>query len=223
MSMPVYSYCYRLITQITVILSLAPIFLSSSSYILAPGQMSSLVSGQQQMAWAQTESELFPNATSSALFGNRSIIPGMHVMSLMNDVKPTWLIISSDNELSVNLRYTGANATSPAVSLLATALKTVANSPSPQIPRAATYERLTGTNVTQAGWISPMTVSLQLQGTSSLYDSDLIVVMIVPYTGPPLVTNSTISGNTSITSSAATSTTPDAPADGLANTPQIQY
>jgi hypothetical protein len=219
MLIPVDLLGYRFIFPLSIVLLLTPVLLNSPSYIAALDQVTTFVSGQQQIAWAQTESELFPNATSSALFGNRSIIPGMHVMSLMNDVKPTWLIISSDNELSVNLRYTGTNATSPALSLLATALKTAANSPSPQIPRAATFERLTGTNVTQAGWISPMTVPLQLQGTSSLYDSDLIVVMIVPYTGPPLVTNSTTSSNTSTASSTVTSTAPDTPADE----PQIQY
>jgi hypothetical protein len=161
--------------------------ISDSLWTLGPRQ------GQLQPAWAQLSEELFPNATTSALPGNRSIIPGMHVMSLMNDVKPTWLIISSDNELSVNLRYTGTNVTAPSVSLLATALKTVSGAPSPQIPRGATFERLTGTNVTQAGWVSPITIPLQLQGSSSLYDADLIVVMIVPYTGSPLLANTTTS------------------------------
>ena len=180
--------------RIINLLGLAIILSSSSSYIGISDNLSTfgLQQGQlQQPAWAQVSEELFPNATSSALPGNRSIIPGMHVMSLMNDVKPTWLIISSDNELSVNLRYTGTNVTAPSVSLLATALKTVSGAPSPQIPRGATFERLTGTNVTQAGWVSPITIPLQLQGTSSLYDADLIVVMIVPYTGSPLLANAT--------------------------------
>jgi hypothetical protein len=56
----------------------------------------------------------------------------------------------------------------------------------------ATFERLTGSNITQGGWTSPMTVPLRLEGTLSLYDADLIVVMIVPYTGLPL-TNLTTS------------------------------
>lgn len=137
--------------------------------------------------WAQTP-EIFPNSTTSAILGNRSLIPGMHVMSLVNDVKSTWLIISSDNELSLNIRYDGiGNLTAPTVSLLATALKTTSSAP--QVP-GATFERLTGANITQAGWASPSTVPLRLEGTLSLYDADLIVVMIVPYTGSPL-TNST--------------------------------
>jgi hypothetical protein len=138
----------------------------------------------EHVAWAQTETEIFPNSTSPAMLGNRSLIPGMHVMSLVHDVKPTWLIISSDTELSVNIRYNGiGNLTAPSVSLLATALKTTSGAP--QVP-GATFERLTGSNITQGGWTSPMTVPLRLEGTLSLYDADLIVVMIVPYTGLPL-------------------------------------
>ena len=141
------------------------------------------------IVWAQT-SEIFPNSTASAILGNKSLIPGIHVMSLVNDVKSTWLIISSDNELSVNIRYDGTgNLTAPAVSLLATAIKTTSGVP--QMPRPVS-ERLTGSNITQAGWISPVTVPIRVEGTLSLYDADLIVVMIVPYTGSPL-TNSTIS------------------------------
>lgn len=143
----------------------------------------------EHVVWAQT-SEIFPNSTTSAMLGNRSLIPGMHVMSLVHDVKPTWLIISSDTELSVNIRYIGIeNLTAPSVSLLATALKTASDAP--LVPRAA-FERLTGSNITQGGWTSPMTVPLRLEGTLSLYDADLIVVMIVPYTGLPL-TNLTTS------------------------------
>ena len=143
----------------------------------------------EHVAWAQT-SEIFPNSTTSAMLGNRSLIPGMHVMSLVHDVKPTWLIISSDTELSANIRYNGiGNLTAPSVSLLATALKTASDAP--QVPRA-TFERLTGSNITQGGWTSPMTVPILLEGTLSLYDADLIVVMIVPYTGLPL-TNLTTS------------------------------
>lgn len=141
------------------------------------------------LVWAQT-SEIFPNSTASIIPGNKSLIPGMHVMSLVNGVKPTWLIISSDNELSVNIRYDGSgNLTAPTVSLLATALKTTSSAP--QVP-GATFERLTGANLTQAGWTSPATVPIRVEGTLSLYDADLIVVMIVPYTGLPL-TNSTMS------------------------------
>ncbi len=134
--------------------------------------------------WAQTP-EIFPNSSGTAMLGNRSLVPGMHVMSLVNGVKPTWLIISSDNELSVNIRYNGIqNMTTPNVSLIATALKTASGTF--QVP-GTTFERITGSNITQGGWTSPITVPLRLEGSLSLYDADLIVVMIVPYTGSPLI------------------------------------
>ena len=86
-----------------------------------------------RLVWAQT-SEIFPNSTVPGVPGNKSLIPGIHVMSLVSGVKSTWLIISSDNELSVNIRYDGTeNLTAPTVSLLATALKTTSGEP--QMPR----------------------------------------------------------------------------------------
>lgn len=131
---------------------------------------------------------LFPNATTSVA-SNQSIIPGLHVMSLVNGVKLTWIIISSDDELSVNLRYAG-NGTAPSVSLLATALKIPVE---PQIPggtNASAYLRLEGSNTTSTGWVSPATIPVKVQGGMSLYDTDFIVVMVVPYTPPPAVSNS---------------------------------
>jgi hypothetical protein len=148
-------------------------------------------------AWAQGPEGnlLFPNATTPIL-GNQSIIPGMHVMSLVQGVKSTWLIISSENELSVNLRYTG-QGTSPAISLVATALKTAGGDQQIAIPTSAPssfeaqgYQRLTGSNATNAGWISPMTIPLKLEGEGSLYDDDLIIVMVAPNTGPLSASNS---------------------------------
>jgi hypothetical protein len=124
---------------------------------------------------------LFPNATTP-IPGNQSIVPGLHAMSLVNGIKSTWLIISSDNELSINLRYTGTG-TAPPVSLFATALKGTNSLQLGAVPSIQSYQRLTGSNVTNAGWVSPITIPIKLQGDVSLYDADLIIVMIVPYTG----------------------------------------
>ncbi|HEX9319290.1 MAG TPA: hypothetical protein VF884_10170 [Nitrososphaeraceae archaeon] len=126
-------------------------------------------------------SPLFPNATS-AIGGNQSIVPGLHAMSLVNGVRLTWLIISSDNELSVNLRYIG-NSTTPPVSLFATALKGTSQFQQGMVPLLQSFQRLSGSNVTSAGWSSPTTIPIRLQGDFSLYDSQLIIVMIVPNTG----------------------------------------
>jgi hypothetical protein len=177
----------QFIPVFTVLLILAMSAAATSSTSL---EMASFIPSHQ-IVWAQS-SELFPNSTLPTVLGNRSLIPGMHVMSLVNDVKPTWLIVSSDNELSVNLRHeTTTGQTSPTVSLLATALKTTGGSP--PLSSGVAYERATGTNITQAGWVSPISIPLLVEGTLSLYDADLIVVMIVPYTGPSLtnLTNTT--------------------------------
>lgn len=143
---------------------------------------------KQAFAQAFSGDSFFPNATS-AVPGNQSIIPGLHVMSLVNGVKMTWIIISSENELSVNLRYTG-NGTTPPVSLLATALKSPVQSQVPGGLNASAFERLAGSNVTNVGWISPSTIPIRLEGGMSLYDADLIIVMVVPNTAPPPLSNS---------------------------------
>lgn len=134
---------------------------------------------------------LFPNASTS-IAGNQSIVPGIHVMSLVNGVKSTWLIISSDNELSVNLRYTG-NGTSPALSLFATALKATSPGQQGTLPIVQSFQRLTGSSVTNTGWISPVTVPIKLQGDISLYDAELIILMIIPNTTPRVANQSVVS------------------------------
>lgn len=146
------------------------------------------ISFEQAFAQGVGGNSFFPNATS-AVPGNQSIIPGLHVMSLVNGVKLTWIILSSDNELSVNLRYTG-NATTPPVSLLATALKNPVQPQSSGELNTSAFERSAGSNITNLGWISPSTIPIRLEGGMSLYDADLIIVMVVPNTASPLISNS---------------------------------
>src|SRR5205823_9250331 len=111
-------------------------------------------------------------------------------MSLVNGIKSTWLIISSDNELSLNLRYTGTAPTTPAVSLFATALKNTTLGQQGTLAQGQSFQRLAGSNVTNAGWVSPLTIPIKLNGDMSLYDADLVIVMIVP------LTNSSLGNNT---------------------------
>jgi len=125
------------------------------------------------LVWAQQIglSSLFPNATTP-ITGNRSIIPGIHSMSLVDRVKFTWKIISSDNEFSLTLRYTG-NGISPAISLIATALKTTSGMEQTLVANASSsspsgFQRLSSSNVTNSGWISPATMPIKVQGGISL-------------------------------------------------------
>jgi hypothetical protein len=156
------------------------------------------VQGQGQGQGEQLgTSSFFPNATSR-LPGVPTIIPGLHAMSLVNGIKSTWLIISTDNELSLNLRYTGTATTTPAVALFATALKNTTLGQQGTLPQGQSFQRLTGSNVTKAGWVSPLTIPIKLNGGMSLYDADLVIVMIVP------LTNSSLAGNNTASSSLAT-------------------
>src|SRR6266511_1981811 len=85
-------------------------------------------------------------------------------MSIVSDVKFTWVIISSDNEISINLRYLG-QGTSPPITVIATALTN--NS------QASDAAKTVGE--------TPNSLTIKVEGASSLYDADLITVVASPY------------------------------------------
>jgi hypothetical protein len=92
----------------------------------------------------------------------------------------TWVIISSDNEISVNLRYVG-DGTTPPISVAATALSGEG--------KPVTMEGSTSLN---AGWSSPSSVNIELKGGSSLYDSTSLIVVASPLgSSPPLPSTAT--------------------------------
>jgi hypothetical protein len=119
----------------------------------------------------------------------QTLVPGIHGMSIVPDVKFTWVIISSDNEISVNLRYVG-QSTSPPVTIIATALTNQSQS-------GTMGTAVGGSQVLSAGWITPNSITIKIDGTSSLYDADLITVVASPYgsitqSNPPPVTTNNI-------------------------------
>jgi hypothetical protein len=93
--------------------------------------------------------------------------------SMVGDVFFTWIIISSDNEVSVNLRYVGEGSSTPPISLAATASTN---------GQSATKK---GNSDLNAGWISPHTEDISLDGDSSLYDSTSIDVVASPVGSSP--------------------------------------
>jgi len=118
-------------------------------------------------------SSSFSSATAQIL------VPGMHGISTLPGVKFTWMIISSDHEISLNIRYSG-NGTTPPVSLAATAL---AN------PKATMFLNQTNkpttigaSQVLNAGWSSPSSIVLTFNENPSLLDADLVTVVASPYT-----------------------------------------
>ena len=131
---------------------------------------------------------LLPNTFSIAIA--QSLVPGIHGMSIVQGVKFTWVIISSDNEISVNLRHLGnstgtGNSTTPAVTLVATALTNPIQASQTNGDGNTSNAQTTtgGSQILNAGWQTPSSVTIKIEGNSSLYDADLVTVVASPYTG----------------------------------------
>ena len=111
-----------------------------------------------------------------------SAVQWIHGDSMVDEVSFTWVIISSDNEISVNLRYNGDGSTPP-ISVAVTALTKSDAKP----------VTMKGSTNFPAGWSSPSTVNLELKGVSSLYDSTSIDVVASPLGSPlPLPSTATV-------------------------------
>jgi hypothetical protein len=127
----------------------------------------SLEANQKQLATVSPEP--VPNVVPSA-------VQEIHGDSFVKGVFFTWVIISSDNEVSINLRYNG-DGTTPPVSVAATSLTGEGKSVT-----------MKGNTVLNAGWVSPTTVSIIMNGESSLYDSTGInVIASALESSPPTV------------------------------------
>ena len=111
------------------------------------------------------------------------------------DVLFTWVIVSSEKEISINLRYMGAS-TSPPLTIVATAYT---NQKPSSIPTT-----IGGSQVLNASWISPSSVTIRVEGISSLYDADLITVVASPYgSSPPSIPIPTTENTTTQTQTEA--------------------
>lgn len=126
---------------------------------------------------------------SFSIVSAQSLVPGIHGMSIVEGVKFTWVIVSSDIEISVNLRYLG-NTTAPAITIVATALigpsqtnNTQSQSGTEVGAHVISQTTMGGSQVLSAGWTSPNSLVIKIEGNSSLYDADLITVVASPYTG----------------------------------------
>ena len=118
---------------------------------------------------------------SFSIASAQSLVPGIHGMSIVEGVKFTWVIISSDKEISVNLRHLG-NDTTPPVTIVATALTGSPQSNGTQ-GQSSAPTTMGGSQVLNPGWISPNSLIIKTEGNSSLYDADLVTVVASPYTG----------------------------------------
>lgn len=126
---------------------------------------------------------------SFSIVSAQSLVPGIHGMSIVEGVKFTWVIVSSDKEISANLRYLG-NTTAPPITIVATALTgpSQTNNTQSQLSTelgtsVGAQTTMGGSQVLNAGWTSPNSLVIKIEGNSSLYDADLITVVASPYTG----------------------------------------
>jgi hypothetical protein len=120
---------------------------------------------------------------------------------MVKGVSVTAINATENNKITVNLSYVGNGTATPAVtlvgaainnkdlnSMMSTLLKGLGNTPSTQgrsnLP-AQFPSILTGSNIVNAGWKSPASVTIRLQGntTTPLHNANLISVQVVPFTG----------------------------------------
>jgi hypothetical protein len=126
-----------------------------------------------------------------SLVSAQSLVPGIHGMSIVDGVKFTWVIVSGDKEISANLRYLG-NTSAPPITIVATALTGPSLNNNNNLLTQSGIETgldvtaqstMGGSQVLNAGWTSPNSLVIKIEGNSSLYDADLITVVASPYTG----------------------------------------
>ena len=95
---------------------------------------------------------------------------GIYGISNVPHLKITGVTISSYKAISINLRYNGTEATSPPIIIVANALT-----------NRTEQDPMEGSQVLSEGWISPSSPTISLNGTSSLYDVNLVSVVVTPY------------------------------------------
>jgi hypothetical protein len=115
------------------------------------------------------------NNVNSASEKYQTLEPGIHGTSQVSDVKITGVTITGDNEISVDLRYTGPSAASPPVVIVASALT-----------NRTEQSALEGSQTLNLGWSSPNSLIITVNGSSSLYDANLVSVVASPYGSPSL-------------------------------------
>lgn len=107
------------------------------------------------------------NSSSSATTPNPPVFQEIRGTSLVKGVWFTWFTISSDNELMINLRYVGDGAPPP---LSINAIALAKNNEGKVVT-------MKGSAALPSEWSPPYTVTVSMNGDSSLYDSTSIIVL----------------------------------------------
>jgi hypothetical protein len=117
----------------------------------------------------------FSSNVKSAQEKYQTLEPGVHGTSQVSGVKITGVTVTGDNEISIDLRYTGSSSAAPPVVVVASAL----TNRTEQSP-------LEGSQILNVGWSSPSSIIITVNGSSSLYDANLVSVVASPYGTPSL-------------------------------------
>lgn len=96
--------------------------------------------------------------------GNQTGFLSFHALSRVQNVTVTGFNITSTNQITINLKYSGTGTT-PAITIVG-------------LSGASS-----GSTVLQAGWSSPDAVTVNLTGSSTLSNNGCTMVLVVPYTG----------------------------------------
>jgi hypothetical protein len=179
---------------IPIIISL--FLLSTNISVFSSTLENNTVLQQAQRSLEANQKKLAPISPEPVPIVVPSAVQEIHGSSFVKGVFFTWVIISSDNELSVNLRYIG-DGSAPPVSIAATAL-----------PGEGKSVTMKGNTVLNAGWVSPNTISIILNGESSLYDSTGINVVASPLGSSPSTVKTLTHRPTTSTSVPSVSSTP---------------
>ena len=118
--------------------------------------------GPSSLAQSQQVDSLFNEA--------QTLERGIYGISYVPNVIITGVTISSDKAISINLRYNGTGETSPPIIIVANALT-----------NRAEQAAMEGSQVLSEGWISPSSLTISVNGSSSLYDVNLVSVVATPY------------------------------------------
>ena len=95
---------------------------------------------------------------------------GIYGISNVPNVKITGVTISSEKTISINLIYNGTEGTSPPIIIVANGLT-----------NRSDLAPMEGSQVLSEGWISPSILTISVNGSSSLYDVNLVSVVAEPY------------------------------------------
>ena len=95
---------------------------------------------------------------------------GIYGISNVPNVKITGVTISSEKAISINLIYNGTEGTSPPIIIVANGLT-----------NRSDLAPMEGSQVLSEGWISPSIQTISVNGSSSLYDVNLVSVVAEPY------------------------------------------